>query len=77
MRLDPGKADATDLTGPVFGEDAVRCEDADLTVGSTGEAVGQRIIVTGRLLDTGGHPIPSSLVEIWQAKRFGALPARR
>ena len=71
VRLDPGKADATDLTGPVFGEDAVRPGDADLTVGATGEAVGQRIIVTGRLLDTGGRPIPSSLVEIWQANASG------
>ena len=51
--------------------DAVRAGDADLTVGTTGEAVGQRIIVIGRLLDTGGRPIPSSLVEIWQANASG------
>ena len=36
-----------------------------------GEAVGQRIIVTGRLLDAGGRPIPSSLIEIWQANASG------
>ena len=40
-------------------------------IGPGGEAVGQRIIVTGRLLDSGGRPIPSSLVEIWQANASG------
>jgi protocatechuate 3,4-dioxygenase, beta subunit len=69
--LDPGKADPTELSGPVFGERAVKPEDADLSVGPTGEAVGQRIVVTGRLLDAGGRPIPSSLIEIWQANASG------
>ncbi len=71
VRLDPAKADATELTGPVFGEGAVTAADADLTIGRDGEAVGQRIVVTGRLLDTGGRPIPSSLIEIWQANASG------
>jgi protocatechuate 3,4-dioxygenase beta subunit len=71
VHLDPAKADAAGLTGPVFGEGDVTAADADLTVSPTGEAVGQRIIVTGRLLDTGGRPIPSSLVEIWQANAAG------
>jgi protocatechuate 3,4-dioxygenase, beta subunit len=71
LRLAPGLADPTDLTGPVFGSDAVVPGDADLTIGPTGEAVGQRIVVTGRLLDGGGRPIPRSLVEIWQANASG------
>jgi protocatechuate 3,4-dioxygenase beta subunit len=71
VRLDPAKADLTELSGPVFGEGDVRPDDADLTKGPTGEAVGQRIIVTGRLLDAGGRPIPSSLIEIWQANASG------
>ncbi len=71
MRLDPAKADATELTGPVFGEDAVTAADADLTIGRDGEAVGQRIVVTGRLVDSAGRPITSSLVEIWQANASG------
>jgi protocatechuate 3,4-dioxygenase beta subunit len=69
--LDPGKLDPGELSGPVFGEGAVSAADADLTVGTDGEAVGQRIVVTGRLLDGSGHPIPSSLVEIWQANASG------
>jgi protocatechuate 3,4-dioxygenase, beta subunit len=69
--LAPGKADPTELSGPVFGEAAVKPGDADLEIGPSGEAVGQRIIVTGRLLDAGGRPIPSSLIEIWQANASG------
>jgi protocatechuate 3,4-dioxygenase, beta subunit len=71
LRLAPGLADPTDLTGPVFGSDAVVPGDADLTIGATGEAVGQRIVLTGRLLDGDGRPIPRSLVEIWQANASG------
>jgi protocatechuate 3,4-dioxygenase beta subunit len=40
-------------------------------MGPTGPAVGQRIVVTGRLLDSAGRPLPSSLVEIWQANASG------
>ena len=69
--LDHGKLDPGELSGPVFGEGAVTEADADLTMGPGGEAVGQRIVVTGRLLDGSGHPIPSSLVEIWQANASG------
>lgn len=71
LRLDPARADTTELTGPVFGESDVDPAEADLTIGPTGEAVGQRIVVTGRLLDGAGRPIPSSLVEIWQANASG------
>jgi len=71
LLLDPARADATQLTGPVFGDDAVAPGDDDLSVGPGGAAVGQRIVVTGRLLDGGGRPIPSSLIEIWQANASG------
>ena len=43
-----------------------------MTIGPDGEAVGQRIIVTGRLLDAGGRPIANSLVELWQANASGS-----
>lgn len=71
LRLDPAGADTTELTAPVFDDGDVDPADADLTVGPTGEAIGQRIVVTGRLLDGAGRPIPSSLVEIWQANASG------
>jgi protocatechuate 3,4-dioxygenase, beta subunit len=71
LRLAPGLTDPTELTGPVFGRDAVSDADGDLTLGPSGEAVGQRIILTGRLVDGGGRPIRGSLIEIWQANASG------
>jgi protocatechuate 3,4-dioxygenase beta subunit len=61
----------TELTGPLFGEDRVVAGDDDLTRYDGGEAVGQRIIVHGRLLDSDGRAIPDSLLEIWQANAGG------
>lgn len=61
----------TELTGPLLGHDRVREGDDDLTRALGGEALGQRIVVTGRVLDTGGRPIPDTLVEIWQANAAG------
>lgn len=57
--------------GPVWSEMAP--EDADLTTnaGTGGEAIGQRIIVTGRVLDENGTPVPGTLIEIWQANAGG------
>jgi protocatechuate 3,4-dioxygenase beta subunit len=60
-----------DLTGPVYGQDAVSEADADLTRRHDGEPLGERIVVSGRLLDSAGKPIPQALVEIWQANSAG------
>lgn len=61
----------TELTGPVFGHDRVREGDDDLTLALGGEALGQRVIVTGRVLDSDGRAVPDTLVEIWQANAAG------
>jgi protocatechuate 3,4-dioxygenase, beta subunit len=61
----------TEITGPVLGEDRVKPEDADLTLRNGGEAVGQRILVFGRVLDSDGRPVPDALVEVWQANASG------
>lgn len=61
----------TELTGPVYGHDRVRDTDADLTVQHSGEPLGERIIVTGRVLDEDGRPVPNALVELWQANAAG------
>ena len=60
-----------DLRAPVFGEDAVAPGDADLTAQGAGEPLGERIIVTGRVLDEDGRPIRGALVEIWQTNAAG------
>jgi protocatechuate 3,4-dioxygenase beta subunit len=62
----------TELTGPVLGEGRVTASDADLTLGTgDGEAMGQRIVVRGRVLDGDGRPVPHTLVEVWQANAAG------
>ncbi|MFV0523400.1 MAG: protocatechuate 3,4-dioxygenase subunit beta [Acidimicrobiales bacterium] len=71
VRVDPDLLDATELTGPVFPVDTVTDDEADLTAGPDGPAVGQRITVSGRLLDSAGRPVPHSLIEIWQANASG------
>lgn len=63
----------SELTGPGPAISAVTPEDADLTrnAGTGGEAIGQRIIVTGRVLDERGRPVPNTLIEVWQANAAG------
>jgi protocatechuate 3,4-dioxygenase beta subunit len=43
----------------------------DLTRQHAGEPLGERIIVTGRVVDEGGRPVPDTLVEVWQANAAG------
>jgi protocatechuate 3,4-dioxygenase beta subunit len=61
----------TEVTGPLFGETRLGPLDADLTRQHDGEPQGQRIIVSGRVLDGAGRPIAGSLIEIWQANAGG------
>jgi protocatechuate 3,4-dioxygenase beta subunit len=60
-----------DLPGPAFGRVPVKPGDADLTRQHTGEPLGERIIVTGRVVDGDGRPVPHTLVEVWQANAAG------
>lgn len=64
-------AGPTERAGPVFGERAVAIEDADMTRGRAGEPLGERINVSGRLLDGEGRPVAGQLVEVWQANAAG------
>ena len=61
----------SEQTGPVYGHSDVKPEEADLTRQHAGEPLGERIIVTGRVLDEDGRPVPDTLVEIWQANACG------
>lgn len=60
-----------ELTGPVFGAERVLPGDADLTTRGATEAIGQRIIVAGRVLDSDGRAVPHTLIELWQANAAG------
>jgi protocatechuate 3,4-dioxygenase, beta subunit len=62
---------SSETTGPVYGQESVQPLDNDLTKHHAGEPIGERIIVSGRLLDDQGRPIKNSLIEIWQANAAG------
>ena len=61
----------TEVTGPLLGEELIIPTDSDLTTQYDGEPQGQRIIVTGRVLDSDGRPVPDTLIEIWQTNAAG------
>ena len=59
------------LHGQSFGTRDVHPLESDLTVQHAGEPVGERMVVTGRVLDAAGRPVAGQLVEIWQANAAG------
>jgi protocatechuate 3,4-dioxygenase, beta subunit len=68
VRVNP---DEVESWAPCCGHDEVESRDANLTAGHPGEPIGERIVVTGRLLDATGSPVVGQLVEIWQANAAG------
>ena len=60
----------TEVTGPLL-PGPIGPMDHDLTRQHEGEALGQRIVVSGRVLDADGRAVPETLVEIWQANAAG------
>lgn len=64
----------SEMTGPVFGRTMLGPLDNDLIrnhAAEGGDPVGPRILVTGRVTDESGRPVPDCLIEIWQANAGG------
>ncbi len=61
----------SEVTGPAFGRKSCDPKAFDLTAQHRGQSIGERIIVTGRVLDEDGRPQRNTLVEIWQANAAG------
>jgi protocatechuate 3,4-dioxygenase beta subunit len=57
--------------GPVVPAGFVRDGDNDLTRAGRSAPIGERIVVSGRVLDGDGRPVRRSLVEVWQANAAG------
>ncbi|MFI8995083.1 protocatechuate 3,4-dioxygenase subunit beta [Streptomyces sp. NPDC053542] len=72
-----GDPETVELSGPAFGTTDVTALDNDLTRQHTGEPLGERITVSGRLLDGRGRPVRGQLVEIWQANASGRYAHQR
>ena len=70
LRLDPT---TSELSGPTFASSDLGPDDHDLlsNFATTGDPVGERIIVHGRVIDEDGRAVPNTLVEIWQANAGG------
>jgi protocatechuate 3,4-dioxygenase, beta subunit len=67
----------TEVTGPAFGPEFVDPRMADLTRQHAGEPIGERILVSGRVLDENGKPVRNTLIEIWQANACGRYLHKR
>jgi len=61
----------TEISGPQLGRERIGPLDHDLTRQHDGEPLGERIVVSGRLLDGDGRPVRDSLIEVWQANAAG------
>jgi protocatechuate 3,4-dioxygenase beta subunit len=61
----------SEITGPSFSALRMDAKAFDLTRQHRGEPLGERIFVSGRVLDEDGRPVPQTLVEIWQANAAG------
>jgi protocatechuate 3,4-dioxygenase beta subunit len=59
------------VTGPVFGADDVKPGESDLTNQHDGDPLGERIVVSGRLVDENSKPLANALIEMWQCNSAG------
>ena len=65
---------ASELTGPTFGHSSLGPLDNDLIRNYSqegSEAIGQRLVVYGQVLDENARPVRNTLVEFWQANAGG------
>jgi protocatechuate 3,4-dioxygenase beta subunit len=61
----------SEVTGPSFRSEIVQPKAYDLTRQHSGEPLGERIIVSGRVLDENARPLANTVVEVWQANAGG------
>jgi protocatechuate 3,4-dioxygenase, beta subunit len=61
----------SEITGPIFQKNVISPKAFDLTKQGRDEALGERIVVSGRVLDEDGRAVPNTLIEIWQANAAG------
>ena len=61
----------SEVTGPQFTPDDLRKSSADLTKHGQGDPLGERIVVSGKVVDEDGRPVRRTLVEVWQANAAG------
>lgn len=67
------RSSSSETTGPTFGHSDIDPLDNDLlrNYAKSGDPIGERIILHGRVLDEAARPVRNTLVEIWQANAGG------
>ncbi len=72
-KLVPLEQTLSEITGPLFQDIKLEPGETDLTRNpeTSKEALGERIIVVGKVIDEDERPVPNSLIEIWQANAAG------
>ncbi|MHB1172161.1 MAG: protocatechuate 3,4-dioxygenase subunit beta [Lacisediminihabitans sp.] len=74
VRVDP---EGVERLSPAFGHTDVNILESDLTIQHWGEPLGERVTVSGRVLDGEGRPVRHQLIEIWQANSAGRYVHKR
>jgi protocatechuate 3,4-dioxygenase, beta subunit len=77
LSLSPTKSE---LTGPTFGHGIIQPLDNDLIRNYSqdgDEAIGQRLVVYGQVLDENARPVRGTLLEFWQANAAGRYRHKR
>jgi len=74
VRADP---EEIERVSPAFGHTDVNPLESDLTIQHSGEPIGERITVAGRVLDGEGRPVRHQLIEVWQANSAGRYVHKR
>ena len=62
----------SEITGPIFGTDEIKPTDNDLTRQHKGDPIGERIVVSGRVLDENGRAVPHTLGSVLVAAPTGS-----
>ena len=70
-------ADAPVTTNLVAASRVLLPNDTDLTIHGDGQPLGEKIVVTGRVLDEDGKPVRNSLIEVWQCNAAGRYRHKR
>ncbi|WP_022884488.1 protocatechuate 3,4-dioxygenase subunit beta [Glaciibacter superstes] len=74
VRVDP---EEIERFSPAFGHTDVNPLESDLTIAHSAEPIGERITVSGHVVDGDGRPVRNQLIEMWQANSAGRYVHKR
>jgi protocatechuate 3,4-dioxygenase beta subunit len=69
LRVLPGRL--AEVSAPLLAGETIGALDHDLTRQHDAEPIGERISISGRVLDEHGNPVAGALIEVWQANAAG------